>query len=119
VNTADTLIRRIVRTLTRFGALVAGPEEEPAQPYLNFDRSDDDALASLKSASVPYRIAVGPIAGRKTLSLQIPGAADVSAGDKSPLIAGIKCPPNSSTGDIFQLCVKRLEEPRCSSGRTG
>lgn len=43
----------------------------------------------------------------------------VSAGDISPLISGIKCPPNSSTGDIFQLCVKRLEEPRCSSGRTG
>ena len=35
----------------------------------------------------------------------------VSADDKNPLNAGIKCPPNSSIGDIFQLCVKQLEEP--------
>ena len=58
------LIRRIVRTLARSGALVAGPEEEPAQPY--FDRLDDEALAALESAAVRYRIAVGPIAGPKT-----------------------------------------------------
>ena len=31
----DVLIRRIVRTLTRAQALVAGPEEEGAQPYLH------------------------------------------------------------------------------------
>ena len=42
-------------------------EEEGAQPYLNLERPDDDALAALESASVRYRIAVGPIAGRKTL----------------------------------------------------
>ena len=31
----------------------------------------------LESASVRYRIAVGPIAGRKTLRLQAPGAAGI------------------------------------------
>ena len=46
-------------------------EEEGAQPYLNLERPDDDALAALESASVRYRIAVGPIAGRKTLRLQV------------------------------------------------
>jgi len=46
--------------LTRAGALVADPDEESASPYL--------------SASVRYRIAVGPIAARKTLRLQAPGA---------------------------------------------
>lgn len=71
----DTLIRRIVRTLVRAGALVTGPEEEGAQPYLDLDRPDDDALAALESASLRYRIAVGPIAGRRTLRLQTAGAA--------------------------------------------
>ena len=38
----DVLIRRIVRTVTRAQALVAGPEEEEgAQPYLNLERPDD------------------------------------------------------------------------------
>jgi len=60
--------------LTRAGALVADPDEEGASPYLNLERPDDDALAVLESASVRYRIAVGPIAGRKTLRLQAPGA---------------------------------------------
>ena len=87
----DALIRRVVRTLTaapgilppaafvhpctsRAGALVVDPDEEGASPYLNLERPDDDALAVLESASVRYRIAVGPIAGRKTLRLQVPGA---------------------------------------------
>ena len=59
----DALIRRIVRTLTGAGALVADPDEEGASPYLSLERPDDDALAVLESASVRYRIAVGPIAG--------------------------------------------------------
>ena len=70
----DALIRRIVRTLTRAGALVADPDEEGASPYLSLERPDDDALAVLESASVRYRIALGPIAGRKTLRLKAPGA---------------------------------------------
>ncbi|HNP66257.1 MAG TPA: hypothetical protein PKH39_20190 [Woeseiaceae bacterium] len=41
---------------------------------LNLERPDDDALAVLDSASVRYRVPVGPIAGRKTLRLQAPGS---------------------------------------------
>ena len=51
------------------GALVVDPEEEGASRYLNLERPDDDALATIESASVRYRIALGPIAGRKTLRL--------------------------------------------------
>jgi len=58
--------------LTRAGALVADPDEEGASPYLNLEQPDDDALAMLESASVRYRIAVGPVAGRKTMRLQAP-----------------------------------------------
>jgi len=53
---------------------VADSDEEGASPYLNLERRDDDVLAVLESASVRYRIAVGPIAGRKTLRLQAPDA---------------------------------------------
>ena len=73
---ASTLkMRANSRSLTRAGALVADPDEEGASPYLSLEQPDDDALAVLESASVRYRIAVGPIAGRKTLRLQAPGAA--------------------------------------------
>ena len=64
-----------MRNLKRAGALVAHPEKEGAQPYLNLERSDDDALAALESALVRYRIAVGWIAGRITLHLRVPGAS--------------------------------------------
>ena len=83
----DALIRRIVRTLTRSGALVEGSDEEGAQPYLDLGRPDDDALAALESASVRYRIAVGPMPERKTLRLQAPGAAVTSVDSAKPLTA--------------------------------
>ena len=83
----DTLIRRIVRTLTGAGALVADPDEEGASPYLSLERPDDDALAVLESASVRYRIAVGPIAGRKTLRLQAPGALGTATQETKRLTA--------------------------------
>ena len=75
----DALIRRVVRTLTRAGALVADPDEEGAPPYLSLERPDDDALAVLESASVRYRIAVGPVAGCKTLRVQAPGVLSTAA----------------------------------------
>jgi hypothetical protein len=92
------LVRRIVRTLTRAGALVADPEEEGAQPYLNLERPDDDALAALERASVRYRIAVGPIAGRKTLRLQAAGAVGAQVESAKALTAtrdGFSCSRSS------------------------
>ena len=83
----DGLIRRIVRTLTRAAALVAGPEEEGAKPYLNLERPDDEALPTLESAAVRYRIALGPIVGRKTLRLHIPGGTGISVQAATPLTA--------------------------------
>ena len=83
----DVLIGRIVRTLTRAQALVAGPEEEGAQPYLHLERPDDEALATLERAAVRYRIALGPMAGRKTLRLQIPGATGIAVQAATPLTA--------------------------------
>jgi hypothetical protein len=69
-------VRRITRTLVRSGALVEQQYDDGEQAWLDLDGDDagEDALAQLQGASVRYRIAVGPIAGRKTLRLHTPGA---------------------------------------------
>ena len=62
------LIRRIIRCLVRAGVLVM----ESEQPYLDVDTAPDDGLAGLAAAAVRYRIAVGPLAGQRTMRLRIP-----------------------------------------------
>jgi hypothetical protein len=59
------IIKRTMQLLTRLGALI----EEPDQTYLA-ETDSDDALKSLQAASCTYRIALGPRAGQKVLSLQ-------------------------------------------------
>ena len=54
-----------MRLLTRLGALI----EEPERTYLA-ETDTDGALRSLQAASCTYRIALGPRAGQKVLSLQ-------------------------------------------------
>jgi len=56
----------------RAGVLV----EDPQQPWLDIhpDGGGDNALEQLAGAAVRYRIGVGPIAGRKTMTLHNPGA---------------------------------------------
>ena len=63
----STLIQRITRTLVRAGALI----EDVGETYLNVDAGG--ALEQLNAASVRYLIAVGPQAGRRTLTLQTLG----------------------------------------------
>jgi hypothetical protein len=63
------IIRRIMQLLTRKGYLI----EEQGMTYLA-DTDRDTALAPLQAAACTYRIALGPRAGQKVLSLQtIPG----------------------------------------------
>jgi hypothetical protein len=57
----DRLSRLIVRVLERRGLLVADPE------HPSLDCVPDSSLAHLQAASVVYRIAIGPQAGRKAL----------------------------------------------------
>jgi putative transposase len=69
------LIMRTMRLLTRLGALI----EEPDRTY-PAETETDGALRSLQAASCTYRIALGPRAGQKVLSLQsLPSAARPSA----------------------------------------
>ena len=65
----DKIIARLLKTLTRLGYLV----EEQGMSYLA-DMDSDNPLASLQAASCTYRIALGPRAGQKVLSLRtVPG----------------------------------------------
>ncbi|MBM4264355.1 MAG: hypothetical protein FJ145_23390 [Deltaproteobacteria bacterium] len=59
------ITQRVMRLLTRLGALI----EEPDQTYLA-ETETDGALKTLQVASCTYRIALGPRAGRKVVSLQ-------------------------------------------------
>ena len=59
------IITRTMRTLTRLGVLI----EEPEGSYLA-ETDTNGALRSLQAASCTYRIALGPRAGQKVLSLQ-------------------------------------------------
>ena len=84
----ETLIRRITRTLVRSGALVAQQYDDGEQVWLDLDAGGEDALTQLQGASIRYRIAVGPIAGRKTLRLHTPGAGREGRAPAKPLTAG-------------------------------
>jgi hypothetical protein len=77
----DTLIGRITRTLVRAGALV----EDPEQPWLDIET--DSALEQLSGAAVSYRIAVGPLAGRKTMTLHRRDAVRGNTTSGKPLTA--------------------------------
>ena len=61
------IIKRIIRLLTRQGALIE--EEEAGMTYLA-EMETDTALAPLQSAACTYRIALGPRAGQKVLTLK-------------------------------------------------
>ncbi len=77
----DTLIARITRTLVRGGELI----EEPEHPYLDLELNSP--LEQLSAAAVRYRIAVGPQAGRKTMTLRNPGAMVDEATSSKPFTA--------------------------------
>ena len=65
----DEIIPRLLKLLTRLGYLV----EEQGMTYLA-DIDPDNALTPLQAASCGYRIALGPRAGQKVLSLRpVPG----------------------------------------------
>ncbi|RPI42281.1 MAG: hypothetical protein EHM59_18210 [Betaproteobacteria bacterium] len=60
-----------MRMLTRQGYLI----EEPEMTYLA-DIAADNPLVSLQAASCTYRIALGPRAGQRMLSLQVVASRD-------------------------------------------
>ncbi len=62
----NRIIARIMRRLVRDGLLI----EDPEQSWLNL--AEPDTLDTLNAASTRYRIAIGPGAGSRTLTLKNP-----------------------------------------------
>jgi hypothetical protein len=65
----NRLVRRVVRRLSRDGLLIQDPE----QPWLDLEPAD--AIDALNAASIRYRVAIGPGAGGRTLTLKNPALA--------------------------------------------
>jgi hypothetical protein len=89
----DKIVARLMKMLTRSGHLV----EEQGMTYLA-DTDADHPLASLQAASCTYRIALGPRAGQKVLSLRTGGGRDektkralCAAAHGFSLHAGVRC----------------------------
>ena len=109
-------IQRMLKLLTHLGHLI----EEEGITYLarTGDIDPDNVLAPLQAASSTYRIAMGPRAGRKVLSLQntssVGWVKPITTHPANPaklcayvhgfsLHAGVRCEANDRQG-IEQLC---------------
>jgi len=90
----EKIIARLLKLLIRLGYLV----EEQGMTYLA-DIDPDNPLAPLQAASCSYRIALGPRAGQKVLSLRtVPGRDELAttaglcaAAHGFSLHAGVRC----------------------------
>jgi len=102
------IIQRIMKALTRNGALI---EEEEGMSYLA-EMETDAALAPLQSAACTYRIALGRRAGQKVLTLKTAPTQNVQPQpDKKycvnahgfSLHAGVRCAMNQRK-ELERLC---------------
>ena len=122
----DNIIRRILKLLTGLGHLI----EEEGVTYLarSGDIDPDNVLAPLQAAASTYRIAMGPRAGRKVLTLVGCGerrephrSRDLCANAQGfSLHAGVHCAANDRQG-IEQLCryITRPANERLSINHEG
>jgi hypothetical protein len=102
-----TIAKRVSRYLERAGYLYRDAETE----YLDLVPDEDDAMQGIIGASVAYRLAFGPNAGRKALTLQAVPATDarqksselVSKQSGLSLHAGVACKSNQRK-KLERLC---------------
>jgi len=75
---AHTIATRVSRFLEKAGYLVGDAESE----YLDLMQDEEDAMGAIVGASITYRLAFGPHAGRKALTLQtVPVRTESRKGD--------------------------------------
>ena len=104
---AHTIAIRISRFLEKAGYLVRDAESE----YLDLTQDEEDAMGAIVGASITYRMAFGPNAGRKALTLQtVPVRTEQRRGDDLvtkqagfSLHAGIACKSNQRK-KLERLC---------------
>jgi len=101
----DQIVARLMKMLTRRGHLV----EEQGMTYLA-DTDAEDPLATLQAASCTYRIALGPRAGQKVLSLRTVAGRDekhrkalCADAHGFSLHAAVRCGADQRT-QLEQLC---------------
>ena len=102
-----TIAKRVSRYLERAGYLYRDAESE----YLDLVPDEKDAMHGIIGASIVYRLAFGPNAGRKALTLQAVPASDtrqksselVSKQRGLSLHAGVACKSNQ-TKKLERLC---------------
>ena len=115
------IITRILRLLTRLGHLV----EEDGQTYLAGGITNpDDVMTPLQAADAHYRIAQGPRAGQKVLSLQLAPRHLGRGGESTALCAnahgfslhaGVRMAADDRRG-LEQLC-RYITRPAISNER--
>ena len=102
-----TIAKRVSRFLEREGYLYRDAESE----YLDLMLEEDDAMHGIVSASITYRLAFGPNAGKKALTLQAVPMGDgqtrstelVSKQAGFSLHAGVACKSNQRK-KLERLC---------------
>jgi hypothetical protein len=113
------IIQRIMKALTRHGALI----EEEGMIYLA-EMETDAALSPLQSAACTYRIALGPRAGQKVLTLRVesaqtaqPQSIDACCANAHgfSLHAGVRCAMNQRK-ELEHLC-RYITRPAIASER--
>ena len=116
------IAKRVSRFLEREGYLYRDAESE----YLDLVPDEEDAMQGILGASITYRLAFGPNAGRKALTLQaIPGSD--SRQQSSELVSkqsGFLCmmvgpthrlPVNPIKGRSLSACAGMSRDPRLRS----
>ena len=106
-NLLSQIIQRIMKVLTRNGALI----EEEGMSYLA-EMETDAALSPLQSAACTYRIALGPRAGQKVLTLKTISTQNTQPQENKKycvnahgfsLHAGVRCAMNQRK-ELEHLC---------------
>ena len=113
------IITRLLKRLTRSGHLL----EEEGMTYLA-ELDPDDPLTPLQAASCTYRIALGPRAGQKVLSLRtVPGRDDKATSALCAeahgfsLHAGVRCGADQRK-QLERLC-RYITRPAIANARLG
>ena len=123
-----TVLNRISQRLVRFLEKTGYLEQDAEQPFLNLEEPDDSGMQQIQGCAITYRVAVGPMQGKKTLTLQtIPAIIEESSSSAVKLNgfslhAGVVCQAKERQ-KLERLCryISRgaLSEKRLSIGNQG
>ncbi len=109
------IAQRVSRHLEKAGYLVRDAESA----YLDLQTDNDDAMVNIVGASISYRLAFGPNAGRKALTLQTLPTRDtqdlrslVTKQSGFSLHAGVSCKARQGSTKSSSSCVVTSPAPR-------